>query len=194
MELLFSCVWWHLSSNLTSKLWGSLVAEMVKNPPAMQETQVWFLGWEDPLEKGMVTHSNILAWRTPWAEEPGGLQSIRRQRVRHNWGTNTHKLFISWIQSLSCVWLFATLWTAAHQASLSITNSQSLLKLMSIESVMPSNQLICCHPLLLLSSILPSIRVFPNESLLHIRWPTSYLWGSSYRLSSWHLLKVKGCY
>ena len=87
-----------------SYLWGSLVGEMVKKPPAMQETQVWSLGWEDPLEKGMVTHSNILAWRTPWAEEPGGLQSIRRQRVRHNWGTNTHKLFISWIQLLSCVW------------------------------------------------------------------------------------------
>ena len=63
-----------------------------------------------------------------------------------------------------------TLWTAARQASLSITNSQSLLKLMSIESVMPSNHLILCRPLLLLPSILPSIRVFTNESVLHIRW------------------------
>ena len=64
-----------------------------------------------------------------------------------------------------------TLWTAARQASLSITNSQSLLKLMSIESVMPSNHLFLCHPLLLLPSIFPSIRVFSNESVLHIRWP-----------------------
>ena len=75
------------------------------------------------------------------------------------------------VQSLSCVRLFATPWTAAHQASLSITNSRSWLKLMSIELVMPFNHLILCHPLLLLNSIFPSIRVFPNESVLHIRWP-----------------------
>ena len=74
------------------------------------------------------------------------------------------------VQSLSCVQLFATPWTAARQASLSITNTGSLPKLMSIESVMPSNQLILCHPLLLLPSIFPSIRVFSNESALHIRW------------------------
>ena len=75
------------------------------------------------------------------------------------------------VQSLSPVQLFATIWTAARQASLSITNSWSLLKLMSIESVMPSNHLILCHLLLLLHSIFPSIRVFSNESVLHIRWP-----------------------
>ena len=72
------------------------------------------------------------------------------------------------VQSLTCVWLFATPWTAALQASLSISNSQSLLKLVS---VMPSNHLILCHPLLLPSSIFPSIRVFSNESVLCIRWP-----------------------
>ena len=75
------------------------------------------------------------------------------------------------VQLLSHVQLFATPWTAAHQASLSITNSQSLLKLMSIELVMPSNHLIHCHPLLLLPSIFPSIRVFSNESVLCSRWP-----------------------
>ena len=75
------------------------------------------------------------------------------------------------VQSLSGIQLFVTPWTAAHQAFLSITNSQSLLKLMSIESVMPSNHLILCCPLLLLSSIFPSIRVFSNESVLRIRWP-----------------------
>ena len=75
------------------------------------------------------------------------------------------------VQLLSHVWLFAASWTAAHQASLSFTNFQSLLKLMSIESVMPSNHLILCRPLLLLPSIFPSIRVFSNESVLHIRWP-----------------------
>ena len=75
------------------------------------------------------------------------------------------------VQSLSCVQLFATPWTAARQASLSFTNSWSLLKLMSIESVMPSNHLILCHPLLLPPSIFPNIRGISNESVLHIRWP-----------------------
>ena len=75
------------------------------------------------------------------------------------------------VQSLSCVLLFVTTWTAARQASLSFIISQSLLKLMSIELMMPSNHLILCRPLLLLPSILPSIRVFPNESVLCIRWP-----------------------
>ena len=81
---------------------------------------------------------------------------------------------LSSVQLLSRVRLFAIPWTAACQASLSITSSWSLLKLMSIESVMPSNHLILCHPLLLPPSILPSIRVFSNESVLHIRWPKSW--------------------
>ena len=75
------------------------------------------------------------------------------------------------VQLLSRVGLFVTPWTAAHQASLSITNSWSLLKLMSTESMMLSNHLILCHPLLLLPSIFPSIRVFSSESAYHIRWP-----------------------
>ena len=90
------------------------------------------------------------------------------------------------VQSLSCVQLFATPWTAAHQASLSITNSWSLLKLMSIESVMPSNHLILCHPLLLLPSIFPSIWVFSNESALHIRWPKYWSFSFSITPSSEH--------
>ena len=88
---------------------------------------------------------------------------------------------INSVQSLSHVQLFPTPWTAAHQASLSITNSQSLLKLMPIESVMPSNYLIFCHPLLLPPSIFPSIRVFSNESALRIRWPK--YWSFSFNIS-----------
>ena len=84
-------------------------------------------------------------------------------------------------QSLSRVQIFATPWTAACQASLSITNSQSLLKLMSIKLVMPSNHLILCHPLLLLPSTFPSIRVFSNESVLHVRWPK--YWHFSFSIS-----------
>ena len=85
------------------------------------------------------------------------------------------------VQSLGHVWLFATPWTVALQASLSITNSQSLLKLMSIELVMPANYLILCHSLLLLLSIFPRIRVFSNESVFHIRWPKH--WSFSFIIS-----------
>ena len=88
--------------------------------------------------------------------------------------------FSSVSRSLSCVLLFATPWTAAHQASLSITNSWNLLKLMSIESVMPSIYLILC-PLLLLPSVFLSIRVFANESVFHIRWPK--YWSFSFSIS-----------
>ena len=89
-------------------------------------------------------------------------------------------LFIS-VHLFSHVQLFATPWTTARQASLSITKSWSLLKLMSIESVMPSNHLILCWPLLLLPSVFPSIRVFSNESAVHIRWPK--YWSFSFRIS-----------
>ena len=85
------------------------------------------------------------------------------------------------VLSLSHVWLFATPWPAACQASLSTTNSQSLLKLMSIESLMSSNHLILCLPLLLLPSVFPSIRVFSSESVLHIRWPK--YWSFSFSIS-----------
>ena len=85
------------------------------------------------------------------------------------------------VQSLSRVQLFANPWTAAHQAFLSVTTSQSLLKLMSIESVMPFNHLILCRPLLLLPSIFPSIRDFSNESVLLIRWPND--WSFSFSIS-----------
>ena len=89
--------------------------------------------------------------------------------------------FLSVVQSLNCVHLFATPWTVAHQASLSFTVSQSLLKFMSIESVMPSNYLILCCPLLLLPSMFPSVRVFSSESALRIRWPK--YWSLSFSIS-----------
>ena len=91
------------------------------------------------------------------------------------------KLPFQSVQSLSCVRLFATPWTAAYQASLSITKNWSLLKLISIVSVMPSDPLILCRPLLLLPSIFPSMRVFSSESVLHIRWPK--YWSFSFSIS-----------
>ena len=98
-----------------------------------------------------------------------------------NFKSNSSGILFSSVQSLSRVQVFVTPWTAAFQASLSITNSFSFLKLMSIESVMPSNYLILCHFLLLLPSILPSIRVFSSESVLHIRWPK--YWSFSFSIS-----------
>ena len=105
------------------------------------------------------------------------------------------KYSLSSVQSLSHVWLFVTPWTTACQVSLSITNSQSLLKLISIESVMPSNHYILCGPLLLPSSTFPRIRVFSNVSGLHIRWPK--YWSFSFSISpsnEYSLHSVKCCY
>ena len=109
--------------------------------------------------------------------------------------------FIS-VQSLSRVWFFATPWTAAHQASVSFAISQSLLRLTSIESMMLSNLLILCHPLLLLPSVFPSIRVFSKESAFHIRWPqyqsfsispsNEYSGLISFRIDWFDLLAVQG--
>ena len=103
---------------------------------------------------------------------------------------NSHSLLVQFssVQSLSHVWLFATPWIAARQGSLSITNSRSSLRLTSIKSVMPSSHLILCHPLLLLPPIPPSIRVFSNESTLHMRWPKYW----SFSLSSFLPKKSQG--
>ena len=122
------------------------------------------------------------------------------------WGINKLSAGVQFssLQLLHCVRLFLTPWTAARQASLSITNSWSLLKLTSIESMMPSNHLILCHPLLLLPSIFASIRVFSNESILRIRWPkywsfsfnislsNEYSGLISFRVDLLHLLPVQG--
>ena len=105
----------------------------------------------------------------------------RSKHLWISWMQSPSAVIFNSVQSLSHVWLFATPWIAAHQPSLSITNSWSLLKLMSIESVMPSYHLILCRPLLLLLSIYPSIRVFSNESVLHMRWPK--YWSFNFNIS-----------
>ena len=142
----------------------------------------------------MATHSSILASKVPWREDPGRPLSMESQRTRHDWATKeTHNpkckvstyesiltLFSS-LQSLSHVQLFVTPWNTVCQASLSITNSRSPPKPMSIELVMLSDHLILCWPFLLLSSIFPSIRVFSNESALHIRWPKD--WSCSFNIT-----------
>ena len=129
-----------------------------------------------------------------------GIEDMPRSSISVLKGKN----FSQSVQSLSHVWLFVTPWTAACQASLSITNSQTLLKLMSSESVMPSNHLILCHPLLLLPSVFPSIRVFSNELVLQIRWPKYWSFSMSispsneysglisFRIDWFDLLAVQG--
>ena len=134
----------------------------------MWETWVRSLGWEVP-------------WRRKWQPAPvllprkshgrRSLVSIGSQRSDMTEQLHFTQLYTSSVQSLSHVRVFATPWTVAHHASLSITNSQSLLKLMPIESVMPSNHLILCRPRLLPPSVFPSIGVFSSESVLRIRWP-----------------------
>ena len=113
--------------------------------------------------------TTVQPWGRSWFLLQGYTQqylwALYRTKIRNEW-----KVFSS-VQLLSCVQLFVTPRTVACQASLFITNSRSLLKLMSMESVMPSNHLTFCRPLLLPPSIFPSIRVFCNESVLHIRWP-----------------------
>ena len=167
-ELVMDREAWHAAVHGVAKSWTqlsdstelnickgvSLIAKLVKNLPARQESLVQFLGWEDPLEKTLLLKGRY--------DE------------------------ISSVQSLSHDQLFATPWTAACQASVSITNSQSLPKLMSFESVMPFNHLILCCPLLLLPSIFSSIGVISNRSVLHIRWPKYWSFSFSISPSSEH--------
>ena len=151
----------------------------------------------------MATHSSVFAWRIPRTGEPGGLPSLGLHRVGHDWNElaaaaaaaewKLQIVFVvcftvqfSSVQSLSCVWLLATPWIAACQASLSITNTRRSLKLMSIESVMPSSHLILCRTLLFLPPIPPSIRVISNESTLRMSWPKYWSFSFSISLSSEH--------
>ena len=123
-------------------------------------------------------HNNAERNELSWAFRSS--ESLVEELGFLTWGRSFYYQF-SWVQSLSLVRLFATPWTAAHEASLSIANSWNLLRLMSTESMMPSIHFILCCPLLLLLSIFPSIRVFSSKSVLHIRWPNN--WSFSFSIS-----------
>ena len=180
----------------------------------MWETQVQSLCWEDPLEKEMAAHSSILAWKIPWTEEPGRLQSMGSQRVGQDWEILLSLSFRVLcfhsnyeINYSTCVKYIIgrlirtafSLWMVWHQFSsvpkLCLTvgepidcstpgfpvHHQSWNLLMSIEPITPSKHIILSCPLLLLPSIFPSIKVFSNESVLHIRWPK--YWSFSFSIS-----------
>ena len=163
---------------------------VIKKPSAMQETkEMWGrpVNQKDPLEKGMAIHSRILAWVIPWIEKLSELNSVGSHRVRQDWSEWTWTRFIikyllftnlcnciifelhlCWFSSdqlLSHVRLFATPWASARQASLSIANSWSLLRLMPIELVMPSNHLTLCRPLLLHFQSFPTSGSFQMSQL-----------------------------
>ena len=180
---------WRLSCKHRSFLFNIIC--LFSPPPFYSSPAVWGLsqGWSwAPSWLKQSWWSLLLD--NDWSRDPGINQSMC-----------TH---FSSVQPLSHVQLFATPWNAACQASLSITNSRSLLNLMSFELVMPSNHLILCCPLLFLPSILPSIRLFSNESALHIRWPkywsfsfsnspsNEYSGLMSFRMESWISLPSKG--
>ena len=141
-----------------------------------------------PRQRGVMVESSDRMWSTgkgngkplQYSCLENSMNSMKRQKDK-TLKDELPRWYFSLVQSLSHVRLFLTPWTAALQASLSITNSQSLLKLMSITLVMPSNRLILCCLLLLPLSIFPSIRVFSNESVLHIRWPK--YWSFSFSIS-----------
>ena len=159
---------------------------MVKNLPAIRETWVWSAGGGhgNPLQYSCMGNPHgqrrlagysLCALTSYPPGKPWGCKELE-----HNWGTKHNTIFRSSsvsVQLLTRVWLFVISWTASVHHKL-----PDLLKLMSIESVMTSNHLIHCHPLLLLPSIFPSIRVFSKESVLHIRWPK--YWRFSIRLTN----------
>ena len=180
------------------------------SPPEMWEAWDRSLGWEDPLEKGKAIHSSILAWRIPWSCKESDMTewlslSPQRNLKRLTLNTVSHATLdpeMEGIKILGHFWVSWYNWSTngrmfssvtqlcptlcdpmdcSTPGSLSFTVSWSLLKLMFIESVMPSNHLILCHPLLLLPSIFPSIRVFSSESALHIRWPK--YWSFSFSIN-----------
>ena len=171
---------------------------MIKCLPTMLEAQVRSLGGENPLEKEMTTHSSTFAWKIQWTEEPGGLQSMRSQRVGHDWVTSLHSSLqtsrtrntrayfqFSSVQSLSHVWHFTVPWIAAHQASLSITNSRSVIKLMPIDR--------WCHPAISFSVVLfpscpqslPVSGSFSNESTVPMRWPKYWSFQLQHQSFQW---------
>ena len=166
MALNISLGWFPTAWNMCVKHSIYLACTIISNPffigfPGSSESKASACNMRD---LGFSPWVGKIPWRRKWQPTPAHLPG-----KFHGWRrlVDQSPVQFSSVQLISCAWLFATPWTTACQASLSITNSQSSLKLVSIESVMPSNHLILPHPLFLLLSIFPSVRVFPNESSFH---------------------------
>ena len=160
----------------------SLVKELRCHRPWMCVSVCMYVYWK--AGKKVVIEQPLYHVVSCWRKWIIKYTTRNEQRLLSRWGAKT--IQFSSVQSLSHVRLFAIPWIAAHQASLSITNSRSLLRLMPMESVMPSSHLILCRPLLLLPPIPPSIRGFSNESTLHMRWPKYWSFSFSIRPSNEH--------
>ena len=156
----FQLIW-----QLFQEFKASLVAQMVKNLPAVQETWLQFLGGEDPLEKEMATHCSILAWKVPWTKEPGGLQSMGSQRVRHDWATNLQHLHF---QLSSVAQSCPTLCDPTNRSTPGLPVHHQLLEFTQthvIESAMPASHLILCRPISSCPQSLPASGSFPVSQL-----------------------------
>ena len=178
--------WWSCLQVVTLLCKGMLQMCVTSIPSSMKREHGWKI--KHQILKVSAESIHITSW---WKQVPGTthvepLQWQEMRKVTSHTYEKYWKTEFSSVQSLSRVQLFATPWIAAHQASLSISNSQSPPKPMSIESVMPSNYISLCHPLLLLPSIFPSIRVFSNESDLLIRWPKNWSFSCSISPSKEH--------
>ena len=177
---LTECVWgwFRVVHSRLQEFRGSILQKATKDGETWMEPEEQQPGQEDRKTAGYTQarqEIHVKSGESKHATNEGGILLKTYHQL------NIRTVQFSSVQSFSRVRLFAMPWTAAGQVSLSITNSWSLLTLMSIESVMPSNHLILCHPLLLPSSILPSIRGFSNESALRIRWPK--YWSFSFNIS-----------
>ena len=141
------------------------MAQTVKNLPAMQETQVRSLGQEDPLEKGMTTHSSILVWRIPWTKDPGGLQSVRSQRVRHDWVTNIFTLSYNYIHIHIYIY-----YNFVSQEETHVLNSHHKLKYLS--HIISERRKICIHThsyLYVCVYVYVYVSVYTQALYIHIR-------------------------
>ena len=171
----------------------------------MWETWIRSLGQEDPLEKEMATHSSIHAWKIPWTEQPGGLQSMESQRVGRDWATSAQLSSAGLMTTTRLKWLFSRSVVSNFLQSHGPQHyrppcpspspgacSNSYEQWCSVMSVILLNHLILCHPLLLLPPIFPSIRVFSNESALLIRWAKYWSFGISPSNEHWGLISFMG--
>ena len=173
---LFELVWFFFL--VYTQEWASLVAQLVKNLPAVQETQGQSLGWEDSLEKGMATHSSVLAWRIPCTEEPGGLWSTGSQRVQHNWATNTHTPGMELLSHVVVV--FLVFW-----------ESSILFSIVVVPICIPTNTMRAQFSQgAYFNGLWPVLRIWNRLSQTQLCWNALPLMRLSFSIALWNLCMI----